>query len=193
MTDTDKTARTAEAETQPDTAPETPESPAETDPRTLQAALEEARAKADEHWQLYLNARADIENIRRRAERDLAKAHKFALEGFVKELLPVKDSLEMGLAAANEQADVAKLKEGKALTLKMLDSALSKFGVQEVDPQGDKFNPELHEAMAMQPSNEATPNTVLQVVQKGYLLNERLVRPAMVVVAKAAENSTSKS
>ena len=161
--------------------------------QALQAELDQAHAKFEETWQMYLQARADVDNIRRRSERELAKAHKFALEEFVKALLPVKDSLEMGLNASSQQADVVQLTEGVELTLKMLASVLEKFGVQEVNPQGEKFNPDLHEAMAMQPNNDVPANTVLHVVQKGYLLNTRLVRPAMVMVAKGAENSPSES
>ncbi len=157
----------------------------------LYRELDQLKARTEEHWSRYLQARAELENMRKRAERDLSNAHKFALEKFVNELLPVKDSLEMGLAAANESNDLAKLKEGKELTLRMLSTALDKFGVREIDPKGEKFNPELHEAMAMQPSADVPPNTVVQVVQKGYLLNDRLVRPAMVVVAKEAAQSSS--
>ena len=163
------------------------------DLQVLQTELEHTQAKAAEYWQLYVQARADADNIRRRTERELANAHKFALEGFVKELLPVKDSLEMGAAASNPNADVAQVKQGVDLTLKMLVAAMAKFGVEEVDPLGDKFNPDLHAAMGMQPSDEVAPNTVLHVVQKGYLLNQRLVRPAMVMVAKATEKSPSES
>ncbi|MCP5419643.1 MAG: nucleotide exchange factor GrpE [Gammaproteobacteria bacterium] len=151
----------------------------------IQAELEIAQNKAEENWNLYLSLRAEMENLRKRSEREVQNAHKFALKDFVDALLPVKDSLEMGIAAAGETADVQKLLEGSDLTLKMLASVLSKFGVQEVNPQGEPFNPELHQAMAMQPSQQAKPNTVLQVVQKGYLLNERLIRPAMVIVAQA--------
>lgn len=202
MSETDKTKPTTAAEQRLADALETAELPEESaaiPPETsselhaLQAELDQAHAKAEETWQLYLQARADVENIRRRSARELEKAHKFALEDFVKALLPVKDSLEMGLAASGQQTDVSKLTEGVNLTLKMLISVMGKFGVQEINPQGDKFNPDLHEAMAMQPSAEVAPNTVLHVVQKGYLLNERLVRPAMVMVAKAAENSASES
>ena len=156
---------------------------------TLRSELEKAHAKAEENWTLYLSARADMENARKRAERDLQNAHKFALEKFVNELLPVKDSLEMGVSAASETTDVEKLREGSELTLKMLSAAIEKFGVQEIYPIGAKFNPELHEAMAMQPSDQAEPNTVVQVIQKGYLLNERLVRPAMVIVAQASQKA----
>lgn len=155
--------------------------------QSVQRELEQALAKAEENWDLYLKTRAEMENIRKRSERDLQNAHKFALEKFIGELLPVRDSLEMGISAAKETKDIAKLLEGSELTLRMLSMALEKYGVQEINPQGEKFNPELHEAMAMQPSAEVEPNTVLHVIQKGYLLNGRLIRPAMVIVAQAAK------
>jgi len=149
--------------------------------------LEDARAKADEHWNLYLRSQAELDNVRRRAEKDLESAHKFGLEKFANEILPVKDSLELGLAAVEENSDeaVEKLREGTELTLKMLTSALEKFGIKEINPVGEAFNPEQHQAMTMQESAEAAPNTVLVVMQKGYLLNERVMRPALVVVSKA--------
>jgi molecular chaperone GrpE len=153
--------------------------------KSLQEELEQALAKADENWNLFVNTKAEMENIRKRSERDLQNAHKFALERFVNELLPVMDGLEMGVAAAAETQDVAQLLEGSELTLKMLGSALDKFGVKEVNPKGAKFNPEVHEAMATQPAAHAEPNTVLQVIQKGYMLNERLIRPALVIVVQA--------
>ena len=148
-------------------------------------ALAEARRVAQEHLDRALRAQAELENVRRRAERDLAQAHKFALERFVSELLPVKDSLELGLAASAEKgATAAGIAEGVELTLRMFEQAMEKFGVEPVDPAGDPFNPEFHQAMTMQESDTAESGTVLTVVQKGYLLNERLVRPAMVIVAK---------
>ncbi|GAB6041891.1 nucleotide exchange factor GrpE [Endothiovibrio diazotrophicus] len=148
--------------------------------------LEDARAKADDHWNQVLRINAELDNLRKRSSRDLENAHKFALEKFAGELLPVRDSLEMGLAAAeNSEGDVEKIREGMELTLKMLSGAMEKFGIVQVDPKGEKFDPQLHEAMSMMESAEAEPNTVLHVVQKGYQLNERLIRPAMVVVAKA--------
>ena len=153
----------------------------------LLLTLQDAQAKADQYWNQLLLARAEMENSRRRSERDVESAHKYALEKFVRELLPVKDSLELGLAAATgEGAELDKLREGMELTLKMLGAALEKFGVKEVNPKGEKFNPERHQAMAMQESATSEPNTVLTVYQKGYLLNERLIRPAMVVVSSAA-------
>lgn len=157
----------------------------------LQRDLDQALAKADEHWKLYLSAHAEMENLRKRTERDVQNAHKFALERFFGELLPVRDSLELGLAVANGTVDVAQLREGVELTLKQLAAAMEKFGVREVNPVGIKFNPVEHEAMAMLPTDQAEPNTVVQVVQKGYLLNERLIRPAKVIVAQATPNSAA--
>lgn len=153
----------------------------------LRAELAQVQAQADEHWSAFLGARAEMDNLRKRAERDLANAHKFALEKFFSELLPVRDSLEMGIAAAvdGDGTDPAKLREGSELTLRMLETAMDKFGLVEVNPQGERFNPEQHEALAMAPVPGAEPNTVVQVVQKGYVLNERLVRPAKVIVARA--------
>ena len=153
---------------------------------TLQRDLDQALAKADEHWKLYLSAHAEMENLRKRTERDVQNAHKFALERFFGELLPVRDSLEMGLAAAGDAVDIAKLREGVELTLKQLATAMEKFGVRELNPIGAKFDPAEHEAMAMVPTDQAEPNSVVQVVQKGYVLNERLIRPAKVLVAQAA-------
>ena len=158
-----------------------PEAPA----GSLEDALAEARRAAQENLDRALRAQAEIENVRRRAERDLAHAHKFALERFVSELLPVKDSLELGLAASAEKgATTASIAEGVGLTLRMFEQAMEKFGIESIDPSGDPFNPEFHQAMTMQESGTAESGTVLTVVQKGYLLNERLVRPAMVIVAK---------
>ena len=153
----------------------------------LQRELDQALAKADEHWKLYLGAHAEMENLRKRAEREVQNAHKFALERFFSELLPVRDSLELGLAAASENVDVTQLRAGVELTLRQLADAMEKFGARDVNPAaGVRFNPAEHEAMAMVPTDQAEPNTVVQVVQKGYSLNERLIRPAKVLVAQAA-------
>lgn len=148
-----------------------------------QQQLTDALQKAEKNWEMYLRAQADLENARRRAERDVENAHKFALEKFAQELLGVKDSLELGLSA--EDADAEKLKEGSALTLKMLTQVMEKFQIQVVDPLGEEFDPNLHQAMTTQESAEHAPNTVISVMQKGYVLNDRLLRPAMVIVAKA--------
>jgi len=161
--------------------------------------LEDARAKADKHWDLVLRVKADMDNARRHNKQDVENAHKFALEKFALELLPIKDSLEMGLAAIDGAAKdsseaAAQLKVGTELTLKMLASALEKFGIEALDPMGDNFDPEKHQAMSMQESADHPANTVIAVMQKGYQLNERLLRPAMVVVSKAvAENTESES
>jgi len=158
----------------------------ESDPARLSALLEDARGKADAHWDQCLRLQAELDNLRKRAERDVASAHKFALERFAGELLPVRDSLELGLAAfAAEGAAPEKLREGVELTLQMLGSVMSKFDIREVNPEGERFNPEFHQAMSMQERGDVDPNTVVTVVQKGYLLNERLLRPAMVIVSKA--------
>ncbi|UCE77466.1 MAG: nucleotide exchange factor GrpE [Gammaproteobacteria bacterium] len=170
----------------PQTAAETSEVPTP-ESAELQALLTDARSKADEHWDQCLRLQAELENLRKRSERDLSQAHKFALEKFAAELLPVKDSLEMGVAAAAEEsATVEHLREGSELTLKMLTSALEKFKVKEINPLNEQFNPEYHEAMSMQERADVAPNTVVTVVQKGYLLNDRLIRPAMVIVSRAA-------
>jgi molecular chaperone GrpE len=155
-------------------------------PEELTAELDAARAKADENWDLLLRARAELENLRRRQAAELEKAHKYALDGFVRELLQVRDSLELGHGAAQESdADIAKLREGTELTLKLLGDVMGKFGVETVDPMGQPFNPELHQAMTMQSRPDVPANTVVAVLQKGYTLNGRLVRPAMVMVSSA--------
>ncbi len=151
----------------------------------LTALLEDARGKADEHWDQCMRLQADIENLHKRGERDLANAHKYGLERFAAELLPVKDSLEMGLAAFDtDNAEIDKLKEGVELTLQMLGNALDRFEIMEINPQDEPFNPDFHQAMSMQPRDDVAPNTVVTVVQKGYLLHDRLIRPAMVIVSQ---------
>ena len=149
----------------------------------LQQALVEANAAGEKHRDDCLRAQAELENMRKRSQRDIENAHKFGLERLVNELLPVKDSLELGLSAADGATEVASLVEGVDLTLKMFVTALEKLGIREVDPVGEKFNPEFHQAMTMQATSEAEPGTVMAVIQKGYLLNERLLRPALVTVA----------
>ena len=160
---------------------------ADRSPEELQLLLEDARAKADEHWEMVIRARAESDNLKKRHSRELENAHKYAIDKFVNELLPVRDSMELGLSAASEEtADIAKLVEGTELTLKLLSDVMAKFGIEEINPEGEPFNPEYHQAMAMQPTNDVEPNTVITVVQKGYTLNDRLVRPAMVMVSQAA-------
>lgn len=155
---------------------------AEADSEDPGAALAEAEAKAAENWERYVRAAAETENVRKRAARDVENAHKFALERFGKELLAVKDGLEMALAAS-ENASVESLLEGSEATLKLLGSTMERFGIEQVDPEGEPFDPERHEAISVQPSDAVEPGTVVTVVQKGYSLNGRLLRPAMVIVA----------
>jgi molecular chaperone GrpE len=158
----------------------------------MQRLLEDARSKADEHWNELLRARAELENQRRRHERELEKTRKYALERFAQDLLPVKDSLEMGLAEAQaENANVAALREGTELILREFDKIADRFGIKIVDPQEELFNPEFHQAISTQESDEVAPNTVLTVVRKGYVLNDRLLRPAMVVVSKPSVRTPS--
>ncbi len=143
--------------------------------------LEKAQEAAAENWDRYLRTAAELENVRKRASRDVENAHRFALERFSRELLAVRDSLEMGLAA--ESASVESLLEGSEATLKILGVTMQQFGIEVVDPAGEPFDPEFHEAISMQPSDDVEPGSVVIVVQKGYSLNGRLLRPAMVVVA----------
>lgn len=181
--DADLNAADLEAGLAEDAATE--EVPAEDELSLLQIQLEKANAKADENMDLALRTRAEMENLRKRQSRDLENAHKFALDKIAAELLPVRDTLELGVAAADEeQADLAKIVEGTELTLKMLTQALEKFNILEVNPLGEKFNPDLHQAISMQEGTDKEANTVLTVMQKGYTLNDRLLRPAMVVIAK---------
>ncbi|MGC8118811.1 nucleotide exchange factor GrpE [Metapseudomonas otitidis] len=146
-------------------------------------ALEEQLAAAQDQS---LRTAAELQNIRRRAEQDVEKAHKFALEKFANDLLPVVDSLERGLELTSaEDEAVRPVREGVELTLKLFRDTLKRFQVEAVDPHGAPFNPEHHQAMAMEESTHVEPGSVLKVFQKGYLLNGRLLRPAMVVVSKA--------
>jgi len=140
------------------------------------------KAQAEENWERYLRAAAEMENVRKRAARDVEHARKFAIEAFARDLLEVRDTLEMGLEAA-DSADADAIVEGSAATLRLLMKTLERYGIEEIDPAGAPFDPERHEAMTMQPSADAEPGSILTVVQKGYLLNGRLLRPARVVVA----------
>ena len=158
---------------------------ASTDAAGAEETITELQAKVDENWDRYLRAAAEAENIRKRARRDVEHAHKFALEGFGRELLAVVDSLEMGLEAAGS-ADAAALIEGSEATCKLLKTTMERFGVVEVDPEGEPFDPEFHEAISMMPAADVEPGSVLTVVQKGYTLNGRLLRPARVIVAAEA-------
>jgi len=155
----------------------------------LIARIKQVQAKADENWDVALRTKAEMENVRRRTEKEVSNARKFGVEKLVNEILPVKDSMELGLKAAVEldveDEAVHKIREGMELTLKMMNDALTKIGVTEVLPEeGDAFNAEFHQAMSMQEIPGKKTNSIVAVIQKGYLLNERLIRPAMVMVAK---------
>ncbi len=150
----------------------------------LQQELEEAQAKAEQNWEKLLRAQAELENQRKRIQRELENAHKYAIERFIAELLPVKDSLELGTGHTPDQSTVEKLHEGMELTLKMLVQLMEKFNIEEVNPEGEPFDPEFHQAMTLQENADFATNTVITVMQKGYTLNGRLVRPAMVIVSK---------
>lgn len=158
------------------------------DEESLAEQLETAKAEAADRKDRYLRAVAEAENIRRRADNDIGNARKFAIEGFASEILSVRDSLEIARELEIGEDDtgvVAKMKEGLDLTLKQLDSALSKFSIEPVDPvKGDKLDPDRHQAMSTQESDNVPPNHILSVVQNGYMIHGRLLRPAMVVVAK---------
>ncbi len=152
----------------------------------LRERLEEAEARASEYWDRIMRMEAEKDNIRKRAEKDITSARRQALEKFATEMLAVRDSLELGYDAANqEDADLEKIREGTELTLKMLTQALEKFNIEQINPSGEKFDPELHQAMSTQEADAEHPaNTVTTVVQKGYRLEDRLLRPALVIVAK---------
>jgi len=155
----------------------------------LIARIKQAQAKADENWDVALRTKAEMENVRRRTEKEVANARKFGIEKMINEILPVKDSMELGLKAVIdmqlEDEAVDKIKEGMELTLKMMIDALTKIGVSEISPQEDEvFNSEFHQAMSMQEIPGKESNSIVAVMQKGYLLNDRLIRPAMVMVAK---------
>ena len=161
-------------------APATPE----IDIEALQAELKKAIEQAEAERESALRTRAEMENLRKRAARDVENAHKYALQGFVSELLPIMDSMQLGLAAAGDTDSIRDLREGMELTLKMFNAALDKFGVRMIDPLDEKFNPEQHEAVSMQEAKGKQPGTVISVMQKGYELNGRLIRAATVMVAK---------
>jgi molecular chaperone GrpE len=191
--DKDKKDQTAESTTQPTNgagaAPEAVNvesviqdlASAELEIANLKEELAAAQAKANENWEMYLRGQAEADNQRRRYEKQVEDAHKFAVQRFAEALLPVADSLEMGMQA---QGDAESLREGMALTLKQFDSVMDKFKMEAVNPLGQPFNPEQHQAVGMQPHPDYDNNTVSMVMQKGYTLNGRTIRPAMVMVSK---------
>ena len=152
---------------------------------SLSEQIEALKTSAADNLDKAVRATAELDNVRKRTTRDIENAHKYALDKFINELLPVLDSMEMGIVASVEADDVSSLREGLELTLKMFCSSLEKSGVHPVNPQkGDKFNPDQHEAVTMQEVDDAESGTVITTLQKGYELNGRLIRPAMVIVAK---------
>ena len=164
-------------------AAESGEAPA--DAEALQAALEEARQEADGLRDAALRAQAEVENMRRRTAREVENAHRFALERFVEDLLPVLDSLEKAVESAAATDNLAAVAEGVELSLKLFLDRLGRSGIEQIDPLGEPFDPARQEAMTLVENPDAAPNSVLEVMQKGYLLNGRLVRAAKVIVAKA--------
>ncbi len=154
---------------------------------TLEEVIAQLQGEVAEARDMALRAQADAQNVKRRAEQDVEKARKFALESFAKELLPVVDNLERALeSAAGDNEAIKPIAEGVELTLKSFLDAMGRFNIEKVDPQGEPFDPNLHQAMSMVENDEVEPNSVIAVVQKGYTLNGRLVRPAMVMVSKAS-------
>jgi molecular chaperone GrpE len=150
----------------------------------LQLALAEAEERSRNHWDQYMRALADLDNVRKRAQRDIEAANRYGLEKFAAELLPVQDSLELAVQNAAKSADVRSLVQGQQATLQLLSKSLEKIGVKLINPLGEPFDPARHEAMLAQESATAEPNSVLQVVQPGYEINGRLLRPARVIVSK---------
>lgn len=151
---------------------------------SLEQLLKKAELDASEHHDAWLRAKAEAENIRKRAQVDIANAHKYAVENFSIELLAVMDSLEAALNVEN--ATVENFKSGVELTLRQLTAVFSKYNIRQINPEGEKFDPHLHQAMCVVES-ELAPNTVVQVMQKGYVLNDRVIRPAMVSVSKSKD------
>jgi molecular chaperone GrpE len=152
----------------------------------LQQALTEAEERARSHYEQYVRAVAELDNVRKRAQRDIEAANRYGLEKFAADLLPVRDSLELAVQSADQaEVDARSLKRGQEATLQLLAKALERIGLAPISPEGEVFDPTRHEAMMAQESATAKPNTVLQVVQTGYELNGRVVRPARVIVAKA--------
>ena len=168
-----------------DVVPEAAEADTAEQEDTIEQQLEKAQATVKDYWDQMMRLRAEIENNRKRAERDIENAHKYALKNFIENLLPIIDSLEMGqAAAAADNATLESIREGFALTMDMFIQMLEKNGLEQIDPLGEKFDPERHQAISMIEVEGAESNSVIEVMQKGFLLNDRLVRPAMVVVAK---------
>jgi len=189
-TEENNSQETGAEELQPE-ALETEQSPIEGEAPEVEGDLAQLKTELEAAKDQVLRAQAEMQNLRRRAERDVENAHKYALDKFVGELLPVVDNLERTIQTMNDNNDNFEvLSEGIELTLKSFQDVLARFKVEAIDPKGEVFNPEFHQAMSMLEMPGQAPNTVVDVFQKGYTLNGRLVRPAMVVVAKAVPNNT---
>lgn len=189
-TEENNSQETGAEELQPE-ALETEQSPIEGEAPEVDGDLVQLQTELEAAKDQVLRAQAEMQNLRRRAERDVENAHKYALDKFVGELLPVVDNLERSIQTMDDNNDDIKvLREGIELTLKSFQDVLARFKVEAIDPKGEVFNPEFHQAMSMLEMPDQAPNTVVDVFQKGYTLNGRLVRPAMVVVAKAVPNNT---
>ena len=156
----------------------------EVDVEFLQVQLEKSQEQSKVSLDKVVRAQAEMENLRKRAARDVENAHKYALEKFTNELLPIMDSLELGLSASVKAKNLDDLCKGMELTLEMFNTVMEKFGITMIEPKGEKFNPELHDAVSMQETDDSNSGIIIEVMQKGYTLNGRLIRPAMVVVAK---------
>ena len=156
----------------------------EVDVEFLQVQLEKLQEQSKVSLDKVVRAQAEMENLRKRAARDVENAHKYALEKFTNELLPIMDSLELGLSASVKAKNLDDLCKGMELTLEMFNTVMEKFGITMIEPKGEKFNPELHDAVSMQETDDSNSGIIIEVMQKGYTLNGRLIRPAMVVVAK---------
>ena len=158
--------------------------PKEVDVEFLQGQLEKLQEQSKVSLDKVVRAQAEMENLRKRAARDVENAHKYALEKFTDELLPIMDSLELGLSASVKAKNLDNLCKGMELTLEMFNTVMEKFGITMIEPKGEKFDPELHDAVSMQETDDSNSGIIIEVMQKGYTLNGRLIRPAMVVVAK---------
>ena len=156
----------------------------EVDVEFFQGQLEKLQEQSKASLDKVVRAQAEMENLRKRAARDVENAHKYALEKFTNELLPIMDSLELGLSASVKAKNLDDLCKGMELTLEMFNTVMEKFGITMIEPKGEKFNPELHDAVSMQETDDSNSGIIIKVMQKGYTLNGRLIRPAMVVVAK---------
>ena len=167
---------------------QTPESEVDNELMDFQFALGAAEQELAQHKEAMLRMQAEMENLRKRLIRDLDRSRRRALESIMSDLLPVQDSLERGLGTDEATTTVEAMKEGKALIIKMLSKVMEDHGLTAIDPVGEPFNPELHQAMTVQASAEHEPNTVLEVLQKGFQLHDRLIRPAMVVVSKKPDS-----